>query len=77
MAPAMMSGVSAAATNASQATEESPMDLGSLMGIFGGSDTSSSSQIEMLSGLLGGSSQADASTFNGSSLMSLLGGLMK
>lgn len=94
MAPAMMSGVSAAATNASQATEENPMDLGSLMGMFGGSEASSSSQSDMLSGLLGGSSplsggslfgsllgggssQADASTFNGSSLMSLLGGLMK
>lgn len=90
MAPAMMSGVSAAATNASQATEENPMDLGSLMGMFGGSEASSSSQSDMLSGLLGGSSplsggslleggtsQADASAFNGSSLMSLLGGMMK
>ena len=92
MAPAMMSGVSAANTSAAQATEESPMDLGSLMSMFGGTTTqAASNESDMLSSLLGGgggssllsglfgggSTQADESTFNGSSLMSLLGSFMK
>ena len=56
MAPAMMSGVSAANTSAAQATAESPMDLGSLMGAFGGNESAAASENDMLNSLLGGGS---------------------
>ena len=76
MAPAMMSGLSAATTSASNSTADDGFDFSDLLGTFGGSDASSSSASSLLGGLFGGSS-SDASAFNGSSLLGSLTSLMK
>lgn len=67
MAPAMMSGLSAATTQASNAPAGEALDFSSLMGAFGGSQGGGASGL--LGGLLGG---GDSS---GGGLGNLLGGL--
>ena len=90
IAPALMSGVSAAASASSKQTEEksSGFDLSGLLGMFGGSDSDSEEKssgglggiLGGLGSLFGGSSdnKSDDSDSNaGSSLLGLLGSFMK
>ena len=74
LAPALMSGLSAATTSASAAPKvdlSDGLDLSDLMGMFGGAQAQTqSSSGGLLSGLLGGG----AGSFGGGLLGSLLGG---
>ena len=67
MAPALMSGLSAATTSASQVDLSNGLDLTDLMGMFGGAAPEASAPAGLLGGLFGGGS--------GSGIGSLLGGL--
>lgn len=93
MAPAMMSGLSAATTSANTSeASEGGFDFTDLMGAFGGAQASSTQSASqsglggLLSGLFGGASQAAESSSqvsevsaddDGSSLLSSLLGFMK
>ncbi len=91
MAPALMSGVSAAATHTSGVDLSDGLDLTDVMGMFGGSTGSSGGGLGMLGSLLGGGSgggllgglfgggqaKEDDSQIDGSDLLQALSGLMK
>ncbi|MBQ7247078.1 MAG: DUF937 domain-containing protein [Lachnospiraceae bacterium] len=78
LAPAMMSGLSAATTSAKSSNTGDGFDFSDLLGAFGGSAEAASSAIPsaggMLGGLFGGSKKK--SSQDGSSLLSSLLGMM-
>ena len=72
MAPALMSGLSAATTSASKVDLSDGLDLSDLMGMFGGASAAPQQSSGLLGGLLGGGSNTAS---QGAGLLgSLLGG---
>lgn len=57
IAPALLSGLSAAATSAAQKPANNALDLSSLLGMFAGSQQQTASSTDLLSALLGGTAQ--------------------